>query len=231
MIAQLNDPIKDIKFAPKFFGLVIAVALQSGKVKFYKPTSEGDIKMWSDFYGEINTFTASCNCLAWNPAFDEDIMIIVGCSGLKKEKQVENKFIASEEKPIEDSLLQLYRLDGNKQKGSFVQYGRGLFPGHVGSINDVAWAPMAARTFHMVVSADSQRTIIVWKILTKDIFDITAKFDSPKVEALFRVSAEHGLSLLSAPSSPEGAEVLRLKWNVTGTCFAGSCDDGTVRVW
>jgi WD40 repeat protein len=79
MIAQLNDPIKDIKFAPRFFGLVIAVALQSGKVKFYKPTSEGDIKMWSDFYGEIQTFTNSCNCVAWNPAFDEDVMIIVGC--------------------------------------------------------------------------------------------------------------------------------------------------------
>jgi hypothetical protein len=77
---QLNDLIKDIKFAPRFFGLVIAVALQSGKIKFYKPTSEGDLKMWSDFYGEINTYTSSCNCLAWNPAFDEEIMVIVGCS-------------------------------------------------------------------------------------------------------------------------------------------------------
>jgi len=56
-IVQLNDLIKDIKFSPRFFGLVIAVALQSGKVKFYKPTSDGDIKMWSDFYGEINTYT------------------------------------------------------------------------------------------------------------------------------------------------------------------------------
>ena len=25
--------------------------------------------------------------------------------------------------------------------------------------------------------------------------------------------------------------VLRLKWNVTGTCFAGSAEDGTVSVW
>lgn len=79
-IVQLNDLIKDIKFAPRFFGLVIAVALQSGKVKFYKPTSEGDLKMWSDFYGEINTYTNACTCLAWNPAFDEEVMIIVGCS-------------------------------------------------------------------------------------------------------------------------------------------------------
>jgi len=36
--------------------------------------------MWSDYYGEINTFMSSCNCLAWNPAFDEDVMIIVGCT-------------------------------------------------------------------------------------------------------------------------------------------------------
>jgi hypothetical protein len=79
LVAQLNDPIKDIKFAPRFFSLVIAVALQGGKVKFYKPTNEGALNMWSDHYGEINTGMASCNCIAWNPAFDEDVMVIVGC--------------------------------------------------------------------------------------------------------------------------------------------------------
>lgn len=110
---QLNDPIKDIKFAPRFFGLVIAVALQSGKVKFYKPTTECDIKMWNDQYGEINTFMGSCNCIAWNPAFDEDPMVIVGCSSVdNKEKQELSLKFGEDNK--QDSLLQLYRLDGTK---------------------------------------------------------------------------------------------------------------------
>ena len=62
--------------------------------------------MWSDFYGEIQTFTNSCNCLAWNPAFDEDVMIIVGCcqKSLKPDKPQDSKF-ALDDKPKDDSLL------------------------------------------------------------------------------------------------------------------------------
>jgi WD40 repeat protein len=135
----------------------------------------------------------------------------------------------AEDKSKEESLLQLYRLDGNKQRGSFVQYGKGLFAGHQGSINDLAWAPLAGRTFHMIVSADNHHQIIVWKMVTKDVFDHTAKFENPKVEQMYAVSY-----LQPNPLQPQQLgklEILRLKWNLTGTCFAGSCEDGTVRLW
>ena len=65
--------------------------------------------MWSDYYGEINTFMSSCNCLAWNPAFDEDVMIIVGCTQSQKlvgqpalDKAIEGAAAGAEEKPKED---------------------------------------------------------------------------------------------------------------------------------
>lgn len=63
-----------------------------------------------------------------------------------------------------------------------MSYGKGLFTGHYGSINDIAWAPLAGRTFHLVVSADSNHRLIVWKVMTKDVFDLTNKFETPKVE-------------------------------------------------
>lgn len=40
----------------------------------------------------------------------------------------------------------------------------------------------------MIVSADSDQQIIVWKMQTKDIFDLSVKFDSPKVEQMFKLS-------------------------------------------
>ena len=80
----------------------------------------------------------------------------------------------------------------------------------------------------MIASAASDFHIIVWRLQTKDLFDLAAKFETPKVEQMFKVS----YMLPQIQSVPQGGlEILRLKWNVTGTCFAGSCDDGTVRVW
>jgi hypothetical protein len=42
---QLND-VKDIKFAPKFFGLAFAAACSNGEVKFFTPISIGNLKDW-----------------------------------------------------------------------------------------------------------------------------------------------------------------------------------------
>ena len=106
-------------------------------------------------------------------------------------------------------------------------YGKGLFEGHSNSINDVAWAPIAGRTFHMIVSADSNQQIIVWKVQTKDVFDLSVKFDNPKVEQMFSITSPPGVLAYQQ----ERFEILRLRWNATATCFAGSCEDGTVRVW
>jgi WD40 repeat protein len=41
--------------------------------------------------------------------------------------------------------------------------------GHTATINDVAWAPLAGRSFHMIASCSKDRTIIVWKVLTKNV--------------------------------------------------------------
>lgn len=76
---QLNDSVRDIKFAPRFFGLVLGAACSNGEVKFYSPNDLSHLKDWNENYGDIKTGTSGCNCIAWNPAFDEPVMIIVGC--------------------------------------------------------------------------------------------------------------------------------------------------------
>ncbi len=82
-------------------------------------------------------------CLEWGPAFDEPVMIAAGCEEINQAKTGEV------------SLIQLYKLEGNKEKGTFVQYGNDLFPGHTGSLQDLSWAPLHGRSFHLLVSAAS----------------------------------------------------------------------------
>jgi nucleoporin SEH1 len=90
--------------------------------------------------------------------------------------------------------------------------------GHQTSINDVAWAPLMGRSFHMIASC-SKETIAVWKVTVRDIFNSEqAFFKEPKIEQLFKID-----SLLG--------QVSRLSWNLLGTCLASSGDDGCVRIW
>lgn len=84
-----------------------------------------------------------CGVVEWGPAFDEPAMIAVGCEEIGNQKEQQQ------------SLIQLYRLEGDSSKGSFVQYGQDLFMGHSGQINDLSWAPLYGRSFHLLVSVGS----------------------------------------------------------------------------
>lgn len=99
-----------------------------------------------------------------------------------------------------------------------MQYGNDLFIGHSGSLQDLSWAPLHGRSFHLLVSAATDHQIIVWKLMVRDIFDSPGViFDKPQVEKL------HSIKLPQM--------ILRVKWNICGTCFAASGDDGSVTLW
>ena len=43
---QFIDIIKDIKFAPKSFGLAFAAVCANAEIKFYTPVTQGNLKDW-----------------------------------------------------------------------------------------------------------------------------------------------------------------------------------------
>ena len=89
-----------------------------------------------------------------------------------------------------DSQLLLYRLSGTTNIQQFLQYGtQGQFKNHSGSINDIAWAPLAGRSFHMIVTSATDKRIVVWRLQVLDLFSDTPEemFDEPRVEILFSV--------------------------------------------
>ena len=78
---DINHPIEDIKFAPKSEDLVLAVAAADGSVRFFAPSgppSTPNLNDWQMKFNQIKKFKVSCNCIAWNPAFDEETMVLCG---------------------------------------------------------------------------------------------------------------------------------------------------------
>ena len=81
-----KEAINDIKFAPRHWGLLIAVAISDGTVKIYAAKDLNNLTQWHET-NEIRTNSFGCNCLSWNPAFDEPQMFIVGCNDLSQTSQ------------------------------------------------------------------------------------------------------------------------------------------------
>lgn len=78
-----KDSVLDIKFAPKHWGLALAVALSDGTVKLQVSKDLANLSSWSEVLAiklPQGITGLGCNCLSWNPAFDEPQMFVVGCS-------------------------------------------------------------------------------------------------------------------------------------------------------
>jgi WD40 repeat protein len=65
-----KEAILDIKFAPRQWGLMLAIAVQDGTVKIHASRDLSNLTQWQEVH-EIKTNSLGCNCLSWNPAFDE----------------------------------------------------------------------------------------------------------------------------------------------------------------
>ena len=91
---------------------------------------------------------------------------------------------------VEDSLLQIYYKKDDKT--GFSLYCNKFANGHSTTINDVAWAPLMGRSFHMIASC-SKETIVVWKVTVRDIFNSDQPyFKEPKIEQLFKIDSLQG---------------------------------------
>ena len=57
---------------------MLAVAVSNGLVLIYEARDALNLTTFTETC-VINTMSPGCNCLSWNPAFDESPMIVVGC--------------------------------------------------------------------------------------------------------------------------------------------------------
>lgn len=83
-------------------------------------------------------------------------------------------------------------------------------------INDVQWAPIAGRSFHLVASCSKDCIVIVWRLVLLDIME-GQLLEAPQISPVQKISSPN--------------EIQRIKWNILGTCFATSSQNGEVMVF
>ena len=89
-----GDNVKDIKFAPNFFGLSFATAFSSGTIQVYTANlsakKDSHLREWTENIDKLQTRTnvlVGCGVVEWGPAFDEPAMIAVGCEEIGNQKE------------------------------------------------------------------------------------------------------------------------------------------------
>lgn len=134
-----------------------------------------------------------CNCLSWNPAFDEPNSLVVGCLITSSQQDFEPRN-SEYELEMDAHLLQIVDVDENKlipingnptlAASSEVLSETGFTAvAHSRMINDVSWAPLAGRSFHLIASSSKDRTVIIWRTVIRDIME-DVLLERPQVVAL-----------------------------------------------
>ena len=163
-----KEAIMDIKFAPKHWGLTLAIAVADGTVKMHTSKDLNNLTQWAELC-TVKTTSLGCTSLSWNPAFDEPMMFIVGCTTQQHMHDVQAPPLQGAA-PSDDNLLQIYLKDG--PTSAFTLYTSAFRPAHTHPVNDVQWAPLMGRSYHMIASCSHDR-ILIHKVTVRDIFDST----------------------------------------------------------
>ena len=77
---------------------------------------------------------------------------------------------------MEETLLQIFCKKDSLSNFSLYTKFKG---GHKETINDCAWAPLAGRSFHMIASCSKDNSIIIWKVVTKNVLSGAGIYDTP----------------------------------------------------
>jgi len=176
--------VSDIKFAPRPLGLRLAICLRSpngheGKVRIYEATDIMNLGGWS-LAEEFDDQKSGVTCASWNPTPYPRAMIAIGG----------------------EEAIKIWQYNETQRSWASVA----TLSGHTGTIRDVSWAPNLGRSYHLIASASTDKTVKIWK---------WEMGGTPKGETL----------------TAHQAAVWRVEWNITGTILASSGEDGKIRLW
>ena len=152
-LVESKEPVVDIRFAPKSYGLVLAACSLNGEVRVYDATDLLNLALWTCSH----TFEASAlgsNCLAWNPS-SEGQMVLIGNNDLAAARQ--KLSISRAETP---ELLQLWVFSPDSKRWTKA----GLPQVHEATVLEVEWAPRLGRKIHCIASLSSDGKVAIWRL-------------------------------------------------------------------
>jgi len=205
-LVDSRTSVTDVKFAPKWLGLVLAACSADGFVRIYEAPDVMNLTQWSLQYEVSAKF--SCSSLAWNPTYPRHFapMIAVG----------------SDDNSPDSAKVNVYEFSENLRRWNKIDsLGDVTEP-----VNDLSFAPNLGRSFHLLAVASKDLKVVSLEPQGLDEDPPVMQMQGQGVTA----TAKYFVKTL-AKLSDHNATVWRVAWNVTGTILASSGDDGVVRLW
>lgn len=204
--------IHAIAFAPNHLGLKLASVSSDATVRVYEAMLPQNLSQWTlieDFQvlpAPPPRETEAAFCVSWCPSRFGPSQLVVGAMETVK---IYRPNAAGKWKPTES-------LDGHK-----------------GIVRDIAWAPSAGRSYHLIATACEDGHLRIFKLVEAKSASLIRRDSNFDVNEDERDGEHpHALSVeCIADFDDHQAEVWKVSWNVTGTLLNSSGDDGKVRLW
>jgi nucleoporin SEH1 len=215
-LGDSRSGVSDIAFGPRHVGLELAVASMDGTIRVYRAGNAADLTHW-DLDDDFMAVRGGVSSVSWcDSRFSPQMMVVGGAA---------------------PTSVSVWAFSGVSRWSQVC-----VLPGHMDAVHDVAWAPNAGRSFHLIASASRDGTVRLWHLTASG----AAADDDDDAGAPGAASASSSSSSASAAGAGGGlrlesklvavldehkGQVWRVRWNLTGTTLASTGDDGAVRLW
>ena len=218
--ADSKESVEDIKFGPRHLNLMLATASADGYLRIYEAPDVFNLNQWKLNY-EVQVTSLGINCISWNKNPFDSPMIVVGTKDAKSslmdknasKGQMMDQSLSNENlvAPLnEDKLLSVYACRDNRW--GLVKELRSKSQRHQAAVNDVSWAQLNARSYHMIVSCGVEG-VFVWYV----------RFEDDGIKSI-------KMDVLDSQPILEKVAVWKASWNAMSTLLAFSGRDGKARV-
>eukprot|EP00039_Didymoeca_costata_P027238 m.17919 g.17919 ORF g.17919 m.17919 type:complete len:323 (-) comp6142_c0_seq1:161-1129(-) len=179
-VQTLDDsrvPVRDVKFAPKHHGLVLASCAEDGKVRIYEAPDAMALGNWTlqeEF--KLKGKDPMCTSLSWSQSKSNRIMLAVGC------RTMDNVMSS------EVGKIQVWETQESRRLG----LAEGVNLQVQEDVVNVAFAPNLGRSFQLLAGACSKK-VRIWKIASSGMeggskYDTRLELEHEHVDEIWRLA-------------------------------------------
>ncbi|BFG05163.1 nucleoporin seh1 [Drosophila madeirensis] len=190
-LVDSRTSVTDVEFAPKYLGLLLATASADGIIRIYEAPDIMNLSQWPVQHEIANKLPLSC--LSWNTSTYMVTQLLAA---------------GSDDSATPTGKVFLFAYSDNARKCVKIDTVNDI----TDPVTDVAFAPNAGRTFHMLAVASKDLYIVNLRGVTDSTG--TTKLDIQTVKF-----------------SDHNCPVWRVCWNMLATMLISTGDDGCVRLW
>lgn len=217
-LSDARSAVTDLKFAPKFLGLQLAICAQNGEVRIYECadilSSNGG---WTVVHSDLKTMMSSCSSCSWSTCFNLPFLLAIG----------------SDESNTPADKLVIFEYNEDKRNYSRIEKQSVICSEPIRSL---AFAPSVGKLYHVLAIAS--RSLMVSTIRPTMLkrgggggganINSNAGGGGQGQGQNEKVPQEYTISTVTLDTD---VSTWRVCWNTVGSVLASAGDDRKVRLW